>query len=138
MILVTPRRWLDQCNPSLSALITETLKIPKKEWLKDLKKLEGLLEHADDPKFQKKWAAVKQTNKERLAHYIETTLGVKVNTKAMFDVQVKRLHEYKVRRVEPLSGGRCGSWWIIASNLEYFRCYPREYMLQKSSVEQAH
>jgi len=95
---VTPRRWLDQCNPGLSALITETLKIPKEEWLKDLKKLKGLLEHADDPKFQKKWAAIKQTNKERLAHYVETTLGVKVNTKAMFDVHVKRLHEYKVRR----------------------------------------
>jgi starch phosphorylase len=97
VIPVTPRRWLDQCNPGLSALITETLKIPKSEWLKDLKKLEGLLEFADDPKFQKKWAAIKQTNKERLAHYVETTLGVKVNTKAMFDVQVKRLHEYKVR-----------------------------------------
>ncbi|KAF9646897.1 glycogen phosphorylase [Thelephora ganbajun] len=92
---VTPRRWLDQCNPGLSALITETLKIPKSEWLKDLKKLQGLLEYADDPKFQKKWAVVKQTNKERLAHYVETTLGVKINTKAMFDVQVKRLHEYK-------------------------------------------
>jgi len=98
VISVTPRRWLDQCNPGLSTLITETLKIPKIEWLKDLKKLEGLLEYADDPKFQKKWAAVKQTNKERLAHYVGTTLGVKVNTKAMFDVQVKRLHEYKVCR----------------------------------------
>lgn len=92
---VTPRRWLDQCNPGLSALITETLKIPKLEWLKDLKKLEGLLKYADDPQFQKKWAAVKQTNKERLARYIQATLGVKVNSKAMFDVQVKRLHEYK-------------------------------------------
>jgi len=102
---VTPRRWLDQCNPGLSALITETLKIPKSEWLKDLKKLEGLLKHADDPKFQKKWAAIKQTNKERLAHYVETTLGVKVNTKAMFDVHVKRLHEYKVcRGCRPLPG----------------------------------
>jgi len=110
---VTPRRWVDQCNPGLSALITETLKIPKSEWLKDLKKIEGLLEYADDPKFQKKWAAVKQTNKERLAHYVEATLGVKINTKAMFDVQVKRLHEYKVRR-----GCRTASGvvWLTANN----------------------
>ncbi|KZT25028.1 glycosyltransferase family 35 protein [Neolentinus lepideus HHB14362 ss-1] len=92
---ITPRRWLDQCNPGLSQLITETLKIPRSVWLKDLYKLEGLLAHAEDPAFQKKWAAVKQSNKERLAHYVETTLGATINTKAMFDVQVKRLHEYK-------------------------------------------
>jgi len=92
---ITPRRWLDQCNPNLSALITETLKIPKGVWLKDLYKLEGLLKFADNPQFQKKWAAIKQTNKEKLAQYVQSTLGVKVNTKAMFDVQVKRLHEYK-------------------------------------------
>ena len=55
-----------------------------------------MLEHLDNPQFLKKWAAVKQSNKERLAHYVETTLGLKVNTKAMFDVQIKRLHEYKV------------------------------------------
>lgn len=84
-------------------------------WLKDLYKLEGLLKHVDDPAFQKKWAVVKQSNKERLANYIQNTLGYKVNTRAMFDVQVKvrvlcacsetiwideraaqRLHEYKV------------------------------------------
>jgi starch phosphorylase len=93
---ITPRRWLDQCNPALSNLITETLKIPKGTWLKDLYKLEGLLKYAEDPQFQKKWAAVKQTNKQRLANYVESTLGVKVNANAMFDVQVKRLHEYKV------------------------------------------
>ncbi|KAI0641026.1 glycogen phosphorylase [Trametes meyenii] len=92
---ITPRRWLDQCNPGLSSLISETLKLPKAAFLKDLTKLEGLLEHVDNPTFQKRWAAVKQSNKERLAHYVETTLGFKVNTHAMFDVQIKRLHEYK-------------------------------------------
>lgn len=95
---ITPRRWLDQCNPGLSELITETLKIPKTDWLKDLFKLEGLLQHADDPAFQKKWAVVKRQNKERLAHFVEKLMGVKVDADAMFDVQVKRLHEYKVRR----------------------------------------
>ena len=74
--IVTPRRWLDQCNPLLSDLITETLKIEKEVWLKDLYKLEGLLKHVDEPEFQKRWAAVKQSNKERLARYVESTLGV--------------------------------------------------------------
>ena len=86
---VTPRRWLDQCNPQLSKLITETLKIPKEEWLRDLYKLTGLLEFLDDKKFQQQWFAVKQANKERLAHYVNVNFGVKVNTSALFDVQIK-------------------------------------------------
>lgn len=94
---ITPRRWLDQCNPDLSALITETLGIERNVWLKDLYKLEGLLKHVDDAAFQKKWAVVKRQNKERLAHFVERQMGVKVDTEAMFDVQIKRLHEYKVR-----------------------------------------
>ena len=61
----------------------------KAVFLKDLCKLEGLLEHVDSAPFQKRWAAVKQSNKERLAQYVESTLGLKVNTKAMFDVQIK-------------------------------------------------
>ncbi|CAL1697658.1 unnamed protein product [Somion occarium] len=92
---ITPRRWLDQCNPGLSRLISETLKLPKAAFLKDLYQLEGLLKHIDDPKFQTMWAAVKQTNKERLAHYVEVTTGHRINTKAMFDIQIKRIHEYK-------------------------------------------
>jgi len=63
--------------------------------LKDLSKLEGLLDHVDDGVFQAAWASVKQANKERLAHYVQTTLGLKVDTNALFDVQIKRLHEYK-------------------------------------------
>ncbi|KAG8982977.1 Non-essential glycogen phosphorylase, partial [Tulasnella sp. 427] len=92
---ITPRRWLDQCNPGLSALITETLGGDKTKWLKDLTKLEGLLAHIDDPAFQKKWADAKLQNKQRLAGFIEQTMGVKLNTSALFDIQVKRLHEYK-------------------------------------------
>ncbi|EMD35202.1 glycosyltransferase family 35 protein [Gelatoporia subvermispora B] len=92
---ITPRRWLDQCNPGLSSLISETLGIPKATFLKDLYKLEGLLKFVDDPVFEKKWAVVKQSNKERLANYVENILGVRINTNAMFDVQIKRLHEYK-------------------------------------------
>ncbi|KAG8929270.1 Non-essential glycogen phosphorylase [Tulasnella sp. 418] len=92
---ITPRRWLDQCNPGLSDLITETLGGEKTKWLKDLNQLEGLLKHIDDTVFQQKWRDVKTANKKKLAAYIETILGVKLNTDALFDVQVKRLHEYK-------------------------------------------
>ncbi|KAF9039949.1 glycogen phosphorylase [Panaeolus papilionaceus] len=92
---ITPRRWLDQCNPELSALISETLKLNTTVWLKDLTKLEGLIPFAEDPKFRTKWAGIKQRNKERLAHHVQTTLGFTVRTDAMFDVQIKRIHEYK-------------------------------------------
>lgn len=64
-------------------------------WLKDLYKLEGLLAHADDPEFQTRWAAVKHQNKERLALFVERQLGIKVDADALFDIQIKRLHEYK-------------------------------------------
>jgi starch phosphorylase len=78
-----------QCNPELSALISKTLKLDKSVWLKDLTKLEGLLEHVENKAFRQQWAGIKQRNKERLAHHVQTTLGLKVNTHAMFDVQIK-------------------------------------------------
>lgn len=92
---VTPRRWLDQCNPELSALISRTLKVDKSVWLKELPRLEELLPLTEDAAFREEWAAIKLRNKERLAHHVQTTLGLTINTKAMFDVQIKRLHEYK-------------------------------------------
>ncbi|KAI6143212.1 glycosyltransferase family 35 protein [Pisolithus tinctorius] len=92
---ITPRRWLAQCNPDLTDLITKTINIPKNIWLKDLSQLEELLKYVEDEDFLEEWAAVKQANKERLAHYMRVTLSLNVNTKAMFDVQIKRLHEYK-------------------------------------------
>ncbi|KIY50861.1 glycosyltransferase family 35 protein [Fistulina hepatica ATCC 64428] len=91
---ITPRRWLDQCNPALSALITQTLGIDKKVWLKNLDRLEDLLEYTEDA-FRTRWAEIKQANKERVAHYVQIHLGFTINTNAMFDVQIKRLHEYK-------------------------------------------
>ena len=110
---VTPRRWLDQCNPGLSNLIQEALGIPKAEFLKDLYKLEGLLKYVDNTSFQKKWAAVKQSNKERLANYVENTLGYKVNTQAMFDVQIKRLHEYKRQTMNIFGVIHVGVSWTM-------------------------
>ncbi|CAJ0647099.1 11479_t:CDS:10, partial [Entrophospora sp. SA101] len=86
-------RWLHQANPKLSDLITETLQT--KEWLKDLFILKNLTKYADNPDFKKKWKAIKHSNKVRLADYIKTHTNIIVNPNALFDVQVKRIHEYK-------------------------------------------
>ena len=90
---ITPRRWLHQSNPGLSELITA--KLGHQEWLKDLSQLKKLRAFADDATFQKQWMAVKFENKKRLAQYIRETCDIDVDPAAMFDVQVKRIHEYK-------------------------------------------
>lgn len=90
---ITPRRWLHQSNPLLSELITERLGSDK--WILDLDALKMLQASADDPEFQEKWLAVKHANKVRLISYIQDTCQVSVSPHAMFDVQVKRIHEYK-------------------------------------------
>ena len=89
---ITPRRWLLECNPRLAALVTE---IVGDGWIGDLEQLEGIASMADDAAFRERYAAVKQANKEALARVIEAQLGVSVDTHAMFDVQIKRIHEYK-------------------------------------------
>jgi len=90
---ITPRRWLHQANPRLSSLITEAL--GNKNWLKNLDLLKGLKNKVDDEEFRKRWVNVKHSNKVRLADYIQKTTGIIVNPNALFDVQVKRIHEYK-------------------------------------------
>lgn len=92
---ITPRRWLLQCNPELSALISETLKDPSQKWLKDLQELKKLESHAKNPEFQKNFKQIKLNNKLRLANYIQETRGIEVLHTALFDIQVKRIHEYK-------------------------------------------
>lgn len=89
---VTPRRWLVACNPGLAALITETI---GDGWQTDLERLSGLAAVADDPAFRERWAAVKLANKRRLAALVERECGVVFNPDALYDVQVKRIHEYK-------------------------------------------
>jgi len=90
---VTQRRWLAFCNPPLRQLITS--KLGSDHWIKDLYQLKGLAQHADDAAFQEEWRKVKHTAKERAATMIERLTGVKVSTDALFDIQVKRIHEYK-------------------------------------------
>jgi starch phosphorylase len=89
---VTPRRWLNQANPGLAKLITERI---GKGWLTDLDQLKKLREFADEEEFQKQFQAVKQANKERLAVLIRERLGIEVDPASMFDIQIKRIHEYK-------------------------------------------
>lgn len=90
---ITPRRWLHQANPLLSKLIAS--KIGGYDFLKDLTLLDKLEAWADDEKFRNEWRAIKDFNKARLAKHIFDNTGVKLNPKALFDIQVKRIHEYK-------------------------------------------
>ncbi len=89
---VTPRRWLALCNPGLRELLDETI---GEQWVCDLTLLEGLVPYADDPEFRSRWQAIKQANKERLAQLVARDCRVNFEVEAMFDVQVKRIHEYK-------------------------------------------
>ncbi len=90
---ITPRRWLLDCNPRLSDLITRTL--GNTDWARNLDLLRGLEKYADDAAFQKEFMAIKRANKEALAAVIKAECGIEVSPDALFDVQIKRLHEYK-------------------------------------------
>lgn len=90
---VTPRRWIHCANPKLSELITESL--GENEWISDLDRIEPLENYAEDDKFIKKWRKIKRENKQKLAEQIEKITGVKVPVDALYDVQIKRIHEYK-------------------------------------------
>src|SRR5210317_1570470 len=89
---VTQRRWLAACNPGLAALIDETI---GEGWKTELSKLSALCEYAEDPDFQARWREVKLSNKARLAADLEKKTRLDVSTDMMFDIQVKRIHEYK-------------------------------------------
>ncbi|RDK47860.1 glycosyl transferase [Aspergillus phoenicis ATCC 13157] len=90
---VTPRRWLHQANPRLSDLIASRL--GGYQFLTDLTLLDRLEAFVDDKAFQREWAEIKTANKIRLAKHIKETTGYSVNPQALFDIQVKRIHEYK-------------------------------------------
>jgi starch phosphorylase len=89
---VTQRRWLAACNPDLASLITARI---GPDWVTDLEQLEKLEPLAEDSGFQEEWRAVKQANKARLAAKIQSKTRLVVDPVMMFDVQVKRIHEYK-------------------------------------------
>ncbi len=96
---VTPRRFLALSNPGLSRLITSKIGAT---WLTNLEELKRLEEFAEDPEFHREWRRVKLENKKTLAALIQERTGVTVNPESLFDVQVKRIHEYKRQHLNVL------------------------------------
>jgi starch phosphorylase len=89
---VTSRRWMVSSNPALSGLITRTL---GEDWITDMGRLKELVPYAEDAGFRAEWRSIKQANKARLAEIVQRDCGIVFDTDALFDVQVKRIHEYK-------------------------------------------
>ncbi len=89
---ITPRRWLMQCNAGLTGVIREAI---GDAFLDDTEALKALDDFATDTAFQEKFAAVKRANKERLAQVVRDRMGLRIDPSALFDIQIKRIHEYK-------------------------------------------
>lgn len=89
---VTPRRWLAACNPQLAHLITETI---GEAWITDLSQLKKLIPYAENAAFRKRWRDIKQAAKQRLIDFKRQHHDIELDVDALFDVQVKRIHEYK-------------------------------------------
>jgi glycogen phosphorylase len=89
---ITPRRWLLQANPQLSALITESI---GEGWAKDLDRLRGLEAFTEDASFVERWKGIKLERKEILAHWMGRCHRLDIDPQSLFDVQIKRMHEYK-------------------------------------------
>ncbi len=89
---ITPRRWLNQANPWLSSLISERI---GRGWVSDLGQLRKLVKLAKDIRFQEQFRAAKHSAKDHLAGMIRKNMGIEVNVDSLFDVQIKRIHEYK-------------------------------------------
>jgi len=89
---VTPRRWIAAANPALRNLLNDTL---GSDWITNLNQLEQLEAYQNDSAFLARWREIKQHNKQRLADFVAQQTGIELNIEAMFDVQVKRIHQYK-------------------------------------------
>ncbi|KTT72428.1 maltodextrin phosphorylase [Sphingomonas endophytica] len=89
---ITPRRWLQECNPGLTALITEAI---GDRFMDDAEALTALAPFAGDAAFRERFAAVKHANKVALSNYLRGEMGLRLDPAALFDVQIKRIHEYK-------------------------------------------
>ncbi|WP_036530350.1 glycogen/starch/alpha-glucan phosphorylase, partial [Neosynechococcus sphagnicola] len=96
---VTPRRWMVLSNPRLSHLITQKI---GDSWIKHLEDLQQLEAFVDDPEFCREWRQIKQAIKQDLATYIQAETGVQVDSASLFDIQVKRIHEYKRQHLNVL------------------------------------
>jgi starch phosphorylase len=89
---ITPRRWLHGCNPALSTLITREI---GDGWPADLDQLRGLRDRTGDPSFLNEFQAAKRANKVQLSNWVSENCGIAIDPEAMFDIQIKRIHEYK-------------------------------------------
>jgi starch phosphorylase len=89
---ITPRRWLRQCNRELADLITDRI---GDEWVTHLEQLQEVEQFAEDEEFQQEFKAIKLRNKQKMADYIQDVMGVTVDPESIFDIQIKRIHEYK-------------------------------------------
>lgn len=98
---ITQRRWLALCNPELSALITRLL--GNADWVKDLNELKKLEKYADDERVLREFMAVKEAKKCQLADFVKTHDGEEIDPRWIFDIQIKRLHEYKRQLLNALS-----------------------------------
>ncbi|MCI0570923.1 MAG: glycogen/starch/alpha-glucan phosphorylase, partial [Myxococcaceae bacterium] len=119
---VTPRRWVMWCNPRLSELITSTL---GHGWVKNLDELQRLVPYAEDAGFRQAFRAAKAANKVDLAAHVRELMGVKLNPDALFDVQIKRLHEYKRQLLNAL---HIVSLWMKARRDASTIIHPRAFL----------
>lgn len=108
---VTPRRWLHTCNPGLSKLITKTI---GDDWVDDLEQLEGLEASVRKKGFLNRYAAAKRANKVAFSNWVKGYTGVDIDPDAMFDVQIKRIHEYKRQHLNLLQ--TIAHWQAIRDN----------------------
>ena len=90
---VTPRRWILECNPGLSRLVTEV--VGDDSWVSQLDRMKKLEERVDDAGFRERWQKVKRENKVALSNHLNTLHGVSLDPDSIFDIQIKRIHEYK-------------------------------------------
>lgn len=119
---ITPRRWLLAANPDLAELITARIGY---KWIKDLEQLRDIEPLKEDQEFRDAWKAVKQQNKERLARIAKKLTGVAVDPNSIFDVQVKRIHEYKRQMLNILHVICC---WLMMKQDPEFDMHPRTFI----------
>lgn len=113
---IAHRRWLNQSNPQLASLVTELI---GKDYIYDADKLSGLLPYKDDPAVLDKLEKIKRANKERLAAYLKRSQNDTVDPDSIFDVQVKRLHEYKRQHMNALNILATYQWLLENPNADF-------------------
>jgi len=118
---ITPRRWLKVCNPRLSNLISSKI---GEDWTRDLNQLKKLLPMAKDKAFIKAWRAIKLENKLELAKIVKDITGHQVDSASIFDIQVKRIHEYKRQLLNIL---HCVYCWVRLKEDPSFDMVPRTF-----------